>query len=77
MTSSHKRYVAIEAGVGALTGGLFGVGFFLLFFGRFALVPVHGHGLITDSVPQTFMTATCPLVHLSYSRRSTGHCLGR
>lgn len=56
MTNAHRRYLAIEAGIGAAINGVLSLGFVFLMFGRLLQVPVFGAGgLIVDAVPQSFM----------------------
>lgn len=58
MTSRQRRYIAIEATIGATISGLLSIIFVLLIFGGRATIPVVGPtGLIVDAVPQGFAIA--------------------
>lgn len=58
MTSAHRRYIAIEASIGAAISGVLSIAFCFLIFGGVARVPALGvHGLALDALPQSFMIA--------------------
>lgn len=58
MTPAQRRYVAIEAMIGAMISAVLSIVFVLLMFGRLDRVPVMGGGgLIVDGVPQGFAIA--------------------
>ena len=56
VTATHRRYVAIEATIGAVISGVLSVAFCVLIFGRASRVSAFGtHSLAVDALPQTFM----------------------
>ncbi len=58
MTAAQRRYVAIEAMIGATISAALSVAFVLAIFGRSVRVPVTGGaGLLVDAVPQGFAIA--------------------
>ena len=81
MSPAHRRYIAIEAGIGGAISAVLSVAFCGLVFGRQARVPIDGlHGLIVDAAPQTFMiTLMAVLVPtiLTRSRIRRGRLLPR
>lgn len=58
MSPAQRRYIAIEATIGAVISGVLSLAFCFLIFGGMRQVPVSGApGLLIDALPQSFMIA--------------------